>query len=68
MQEVEQDGAAKLSGIRKGDVISMLDNRSVNSVKEFTSIAEGLKSGKSIAILIQRSNGPVFLAIKPQDS
>ncbi len=68
VQEVEQDGAAKLSGIRKGDVISMLDNRSVNSVKEFTSIAEGLKSGKSIAILIQRSNGPVFLAIKPQDS
>ena len=68
VQEVDMDGAAKIAGIRKGDVISMLDNRSINSVDEFTSIAEGLKAGKSIAILIQRSNGPVFLAIKPLDS
>lgn len=68
VQDVEMDGAAKLAGIRKGDVISMLDNRSVSSVEEFTSIVKDLESDKSVAILIQRSNGPVFLAIKPQDS
>ncbi len=65
VQSLDHAGAAQLSGIRQGDVISMLDNRSINSVEEFTSIAENLKPGKSVAILIQRSNGPVFLAIKP---
>ncbi len=65
VETVDPAGAAKLAGIRKGDVISMLDNRSVNSVEEFTTIAQALKPGKSIAILIQRSTGPVFLAIKP---
>ncbi|MCK4710317.1 MAG: DegQ family serine endoprotease [Gammaproteobacteria bacterium] len=66
VQDVEIDGAAKLAGIRKGDVIGMLDNHSVNSEEEFASIVKGLKPGKSVAILIQRSNGPVFLAIKPK--
>ncbi len=68
VEDVDLDGAAKIAGIRKGDVIGMLDNRSINSVEEFTSIAEGLEPGKSIAILIHRSTGPVFLAIKPLDS
>jgi len=67
VEGIDPEGAAKLSGIRKGDVISMIDNRSVNSVKEFTSIVDGLKPGNTVAILIQRSNGPVFLAIKPKE-
>ncbi len=68
VMELEDSGPALLAGIRKGDVISMIDNRSVNSVSEFEDIVEDLKPGKSVAILIQRSNGPVFLAIKPQES
>ncbi|MBC8210693.1 MAG: DegQ family serine endoprotease [Gammaproteobacteria bacterium] len=65
VEQVDEDSPAKMAGIRKGDVISMLDNHSINSVDEFEDIAARLKSGKSVAILIQRSNGPVFLAIKP---
>ena len=67
VEKVDEEGPAKQAGIRKGDVISMLDNHSINSVEEFRSIVDKLKPGKSVAILIQRSNGPVFLAIKPQD-
>jgi serine protease Do len=65
VEQVMPEGAAREAGIRKGDVISMIDNRSVTSVDEFTDIANSLKPGKSVAILIQRNNGPVFLAIKP---
>lgn len=65
---VDESGPAREAGIRKGDVISMIDNRSVSSVEEFNAITDELAPGTSVAILIQRSNGPVFLAIKPQDS
>jgi serine protease Do len=68
VMEVETAGPAVEAGIRSGDVISMIDNHSVSSVNEFEAVLEGLKPGKSVAILIQRSNGPVFLAIKPQAS
>ncbi len=66
--DVEETGPALEAGIRKGDIISMIDNRSVTSVENFEKIANNLKPGKSVAILIQRDNGPVFLAIKPQDT
>ena len=66
--EIEQDGPAKEAGIRKGDVISMIDNHSFDSVEEFNELVDELTPGKSVAILIQRRSGPVFLAIKPQDS
>ncbi len=66
VDRVEPEGPASEAGIRKGDVISMIDNHSVTSVDEFSDLAEKLKSGKSVAILIQRNNGPVFLAIKPE--
>lgn len=68
VMDIEDSGPAIVAGIRKGDIISMIDNRSITSVDEFENIVEDLKPGKSVAILIQRSNGPVFLAIKPQES
>jgi serine protease Do len=68
VMDVDQHGPASAAGIRKGDVISMIDNHGVDSVDEFKSVVDGLKDGKSVAILIQRSNGPVFLAIKPEKS
>ena len=65
--EVEPGGPASLAGLQAGDVISMLDNRSVTSVEDFQERAGDLAPGKSVAILIQRDSGPVFLAIKPRD-
>ena len=65
---VDEQGPASQAGIRKGDVISMIDNHGVNSIKEFDEVVDGLQDQKSVAILIQRNNGPVFLAIKPDKS
>ncbi len=63
---VKQAGPAESAGIRKGDVISMLDNKSFDSISEFNSIVDSLANDKSVAILIHRSSGPVFLAIRPE--
>ncbi len=66
--EVEDTGPASDAGIQKGDVITMIDNREIGSIDDFETVAGDLESGKSVALLVQRRNGPVFLAIRPQDS
>jgi len=66
--EVDETGPARDAGIMKGDVITMIDNQPVESVSEFEAVTESLKSGKSVAMLVQRRAGPVFLAIRPEDS
>ena len=66
--DVEESGAARDAGIQKGDVITMIDNQEISSVEKFEEVAEDLKSGKSVALLVQRRSGPVFLAIRPEDS
>lgn len=59
------DGAAHEAGIRKGDVITMLDNQTVETINDMNTAIDGLLEGKSVAMLVQRTTGPVFLAIKP---
>ncbi|MCP3688154.1 MAG: DegQ family serine endoprotease [Gammaproteobacteria bacterium] len=66
--EVEDTGAARDAGIQKGDIITMIDNQEISSIDEFEEITDDLKPGKSVALLVQRRSGPVFLAIRPEDS
>jgi serine protease Do len=66
--QVDATGPASEAGIQKGDVITMIDNKPVDSVGEFEAVTDALKSGKSVAMLVQRRAGPVFLAIRPEDS
>ena len=66
--EVDETGPARDAGIMKGDVITMIDNRAVDSLGDFEVITDELKTGKSVALLVQRRAGPVFLAIRPEDS
>ena len=63
--EVDEFGPASEAGVIKGDVITMIDNREIETVEDFEDIAAGLKAGKSVALLVQRRSGPVFLAIRP---
>lgn len=66
--DVDESGPASDAGIQKGDVITMIDNREVESIDDFEEITDELQSGKSVALLVQRRTGPVFLAIRPEDS
>lgn len=58
------DGSAFDAGIRKGDVIVQLDNRKVESLKQFEKLASNLEGGRAVAVLIQRRGGPLFMAMK----
>jgi serine protease Do len=58
------EGAAADSGVRAGDVILRIDNQPISSIDEFKQLLEKLPQGKSVAILVQRRGGPIFLAMK----
>jgi len=61
-------GAASRAGIRKGDVITMLNNVSITDVEQFNGLLEDLPKDKSIPVLIHRErSGPLFLALKIKD-
>jgi serine protease Do len=66
--EVDEYGPASDAGIMKGDVITMIDNHEIESLDDFAAITDELKAGKSVALLVQRRAGPVFLAIRPEES
>jgi len=56
--------SAFIAGIRKGDVILMMNNKNITSVSQFNDILKSLPSDKSLPILIQRGTSPTFLAFK----
>ncbi len=59
-----QSGSAKSAGIRQGDVIQMINGESVNNVSDFKNRVENLPPGKFVSLLVQRSHGPEFLAMR----
>jgi len=59
-----QAGPARKAGIRRGDVILMINNVNVKDAKHFSDISADLPVGKSVPLLVQRRGGPVFLALK----
>jgi len=61
---VDKDGPAEKAGIRAGDVISMIDNKAVDSSNDVESVLSELDGRKSVAVLVHRSEGPVFLALQ----
>ena len=58
------DGAAGEAGIREGDIILRVDGGPVQDVNEFEKMIDNLPDSKSVAILVQRRGGPIFLAMK----
>jgi serine protease Do len=60
-------GPAAEAGIRRGDIIMMVNNIDVKDAKQFKEIVDGLPKGKSVPVLVHRRGGPIFLAIKLGD-
>jgi len=57
-------GPARKAGIRRGDVILMINNKDVENPDQFKELVKNLPDDKSVPLLIQRRGGPVFLALK----
>jgi serine protease Do len=62
------DGPARVAGIREGDVLLMVNNQPVSDLAQFEELVAGLEAGKNVAVLIQRSDGPIFLALRTPDT
>ena len=58
------EGPGSEAGIRKGDVLLMINNIDVESVSQFEEILAGLPGDRPIPLLIQRRGAPTFLALK----
>ncbi len=59
-----ESGPAREAGIRPGDVILMINNRDVKDPEQFARLVKKLPKGKSVPVLIQRGDSPVFLPLK----
>ncbi|CAL1239377.1 DegQ family serine endoprotease [Candidatus Methylocalor cossyra] len=60
-------GPAYDAGIRRGDVILRIQDQVVKDANHFKELVKGLPKGKSVAVLVQRRGGSVFLALKLKD-
>lgn len=60
-------GVAAEAGIRRGDIILMVNNKKITDVKGFNRLVSELPAGKPVPMLIQRGRSPIFLAIKIVD-
>lgn len=65
--ETVAEGPAQKAGIRRGDVILLINNIKVKDAGHFNKMVEELPRDKSIPILIQRRGGPIFIALKLSD-
>ena len=63
VQEVINDGPADKAGVLPGDVILMVHRQPMNTPADFDRVMQNLGDEKSIAVLVQRPGGPLFLAL-----
>jgi serine protease Do len=61
------EGPAQKAGVRKGDVILLINNIKVQDAGHFEKLVNELPRDKSIPLLLQRRGSPVFIALKLAD-
>jgi len=59
-----KSGPASDSGVRKGDVILMINNIDIENAKHFKEVVTDLPADKSVPVLVHRRGSPIFLAMK----
>jgi serine protease Do len=60
-------GPAADSGLRRGDVILQVQYQDVKNAKHLKKLIEDASSDRPLALLVQRGNHPIYLAIKLND-
>ncbi len=60
---VESGSAAEEAGIQKNDLIRQVDRKNVSNVEDFNRLMDEVKSGDTVAFLVQRGQSTFFVAI-----
>ncbi|MCM8854910.1 MAG: DegQ family serine endoprotease [Candidatus Thiodiazotropha sp.] len=55
--------SAREAGIQQGDIITMINNSEVEDVEQFNQLVKELPTDKTVALLVHRDTGPIFLAL-----
>ena len=61
---VEAQASAARAGVRRGDVITAVNNSDVKSVEQFNQTVAGYKAGQNIALLVRRGERALFIPFK----
>ncbi|MEJ2454482.1 MAG: DegQ family serine endoprotease [Candidatus Thiodiazotropha sp.] len=56
--------AAREAGIQQGDIIISLNGIEVESVPQFNQLVADLPADRTVAVLVHRNTGPIFLALR----
>lgn len=59
-----EPGPAADAGIRSGDVLTMMNSVPIEGVEDFRDRLAELERGETVAVLVQRMDGPQFIAIR----
>lgn len=62
---VDSDNAYR-AGIRRGDVIRMINNQQVRTLEDFQDIVADIEPGRSVALLVWRQGTTQFVAYTPE--
>jgi serine protease Do len=57
-------GAAAKAGIRRGDVLMALNNQDIKSVEQLTQMLNQFDKAKSVALLIRRGDGALYVPLR----
>lgn len=59
-----EDGTAHNAGLARGDVITRLNNQSVDSLRQYQRMLSELPAGRSVPVLVIRGGSPRFFALR----
>ena len=59
-----KSGPASDSGIRRGDILLMINNIDIKDADHFKSVVKDLPENKSVPVLVHRRGSPIFLAMR----
>ena len=61
------EGPAAKAGIRPGDIITRINHKPISDPQELASVAETLKKGATVPVLVLRGGTPNFIAMRVPD-
>lgn len=62
--DINSGSPAYREGLREGDLIKAVNREPVSSVAQFQELTEGLESGDTVLLYIQRRNSRIFIAFE----